>query len=62
MEECGQLYAAAALPQVKNPTYPLYRKLDEPQSLSERGDKEKHSQHLLGIEPQSIPYLSPYTD
>jgi hypothetical protein len=44
MEVSGQLYAPAALPQEKNPWYPLGRRLGGPQSRSGRGGEEKISQ------------------
>jgi hypothetical protein len=51
MEVSGQLHAPAALAQGKNPGYPLNTRLGGPQSRSGRGDEEKNSQPLPGIEP-----------
>jgi len=51
MEVTGQLYAPAALPQGKNPRYPLHRRTGGPQSSSGRGAEEKNSQPPPGIEP-----------
>jgi hypothetical protein len=39
--------------QVKNPWYPLDRRLGGPQSRSGRGSEEKCSQPMPGIEPQN---------
>jgi hypothetical protein len=51
MDVSGQLHAPAALPQEKNPWYPLNRRMGGPQSRSGRGGEEKNSQPALGIEP-----------
>jgi hypothetical protein len=51
MEVSGQLHAPAALPQGKSPWYQLDRMPGGPQSRSGRGDEEKNSQPLPGIEP-----------
>jgi len=37
-------------PQGKRPWYPLYRRLDGPQSRSGRGGEEKNSKPTTGIE------------
>jgi hypothetical protein len=50
MEVSGQLHAPTALPQGKSPWYPLGRRLGGPQSQSGRGDEEKSSQLLPGLE------------
>jgi hypothetical protein len=48
--------------QGKNPCYPLYRRLGGPQSRSGRGDEEKNSRPLLGLEPLIIqPVVQRYT-
>jgi hypothetical protein len=49
MEVSGQLHAPAA-PQGKNPWYPLFRRLDGPQSRSGRGSEGKNFQPLPGLE------------
>jgi hypothetical protein len=49
MEVSGQFHAPAALHQ-----YSLDRRLGGPQSRSERGDEEKNSQPLPGLEPPII--------
>jgi hypothetical protein len=36
------------------PCYPLYRRLDGPQSRSGQGDEEKNSQSQPGLEPSII--------
>jgi hypothetical protein len=51
MEVSGQIHAPAALPQGKNPWYPLDRRLGGPQSRSGRDGEEKNSQPPPGIEP-----------
>jgi hypothetical protein len=51
MEVSGQLHAPTALPPGKAPSYPLDRKLGEPQSRSGRGGEDKNSQPPPGIEP-----------
>jgi hypothetical protein len=56
MEVSGQLHALAALPPVKKPWYPLYRRLGEPQSRSRRGGEEINSQPLSGLE---LPIIQP---
>jgi len=43
MEVSGQLHTPAALPPVKDPSYPLDRSLGGPQSRSGRGGEEKNS-------------------
>jgi hypothetical protein len=53
MEVSGQLQPPTALLQVKSPWYQLDRRLGEPQSRSGRGDEEKYSQPLPGLEPLS---------
>jgi hypothetical protein len=50
VEVSGHLHAPAALPQIKNPRYPLDRRLGGPQNRSELGVEEKNSQPPLGIE------------
>jgi hypothetical protein len=45
----GPLYS-----QGKNPWYLLDRRLDGPQSQFERGDEEKNSQPLAGLEPPIV--------
>jgi hypothetical protein len=61
MEVSDQLHAPAALPQEKNPWYPLDRRLGGPQSRSGHGDEEKNSQPPPGIEPKNpdLPGRSP---
>jgi hypothetical protein len=54
LEVSGQLHALAALPQGKNPCYPLDRRLSVPQRRSGRGGEEKYSQPLPGHEPPII--------
>jgi hypothetical protein len=49
-----QLHAPAALPQGKNPWYPLDRRLGGHQSRSEHGGEEKNFQPLPGFEPPLI--------
>jgi hypothetical protein len=53
MEVSSQLHAPAALPPGKDPLVPLDRRLDGPQSRSERGGLEKNSQPQPEIEPQN---------
>jgi hypothetical protein len=53
MDVSGELHAPAALPQGKNPWYPLDRRLGGPQSRSGRGGLEKNSQPPPGIEAQN---------
>jgi hypothetical protein len=61
MEMSSQLHASAALPQGKNPWYPLSRKLGGPQSRSGHGS-EKYSQLLPGPEHPIIePVAQRYT-
>jgi hypothetical protein len=48
--------------QGNSPLYPLDRRLGGPQSRFGRGGEEKHSQHLLGLEPPFIhPVAQRYT-
>jgi hypothetical protein len=62
MEVSRQLHAPAALPQGKNPSYPLDRRLGRPQNWSGRGSEKKNSQPLPGIEPLIIqPVAQRYT-
>jgi hypothetical protein len=62
MEVSGQLHTPSALPQGKNPWYPLYRRLGGPQSRSGRGGEEKNFQPLLELEPPIIqPVAQSYT-
>jgi hypothetical protein len=42
MEESGLLHALVGLPLVKEPQYPLDRRLGGPQSWSEHGGEEKN--------------------
>jgi hypothetical protein len=46
MEASGQLHTPVALPQGKSPLYPLYRRLDVPQSWSGHSGEEKNSQPI----------------
>jgi hypothetical protein len=50
MEVSGQIHAPAALPPGKDPRYPLYKRLDGPQSQSRRGGDEENPHPLPGIE------------
>jgi hypothetical protein len=54
MEVNGQLHALVALPQGKNPWYPLDRRLGGLQSQSGSGGEEKNSQPLPGLESPII--------
>jgi hypothetical protein len=49
MELSGQLQAPAALLRGYNPRYPLYKRMDGPQSRFERYGEEKNLLPLLGI-------------
>jgi hypothetical protein len=51
MEVSGQLHTPAALPQGKNPLYPLDRRLGGPQNRSGHDGEEKNSHAPPGIEP-----------
>jgi hypothetical protein len=62
MEVNGQLHAPVALPQGKNPSYPLDKKLGGPQSPSGLGGEEKNCQPLPGLETPIIqPVAQRYT-
>jgi hypothetical protein len=62
MEVSGQLQAPATLTQGKSLCYPLDGRLNVPQSRSGRGDEEKNSQPLPGLEPPIIqPVAQRYT-
>jgi hypothetical protein len=54
MEVSGQLHAPSVLPQGKSPSYPLDRRVGEPQSRSGHGCEEKNSQLLQGLELPNI--------
>jgi len=53
MDLSNQLHAPAALTPGEEPLYPLYRRLDGPQSRSGRGEEENNSQPLPAFEPRS---------
>jgi hypothetical protein len=59
MEVSGQLHDLALYPQGKSPWYPLDRRLGGPQSRSERGEEEKNSQPLAGLEPPIMQSVVP---
>jgi hypothetical protein len=50
MEVSGQLHAPAALPPGKEPLVPTDRRLGGPQSRYGRGDEQKNTQPLPGLE------------
>jgi hypothetical protein len=54
MELTGQHHAPDASPPRKKPQYPLDRRLGGPESVLDAGVKEKNSQSLPGLEPQSV--------
>jgi hypothetical protein len=45
-------------PPRRRPWYPLGRRLDEPQSRSERGGEEKNSQPVLRLAPPIIQHVA----
>jgi hypothetical protein len=58
----GSLKPRPLYPHGNSPSYPLVRRLNEPQSLSGRGGEDKNSQHLPGLEPPIIqPVAQRYT-
>jgi hypothetical protein len=62
MKVSGQLHTPAALPQGKNPWYPLHRRLGGLQSRFGRGGEEKNSQPLPALGPPIIqPVAQRYT-
>jgi len=61
----GQPHTSAALPQGKEPTYPLDRNVGPPQSQSGCSREENNFQLPPGIEPTNLiiqPVASHYTD
>jgi hypothetical protein len=54
MKASGQLHATVALPPRKGSLYPSDKRLGGTQSRSGRGDEEKNSQPLPGIQPRFI--------